>query len=70
MEVYINYMLVKSKEATDHVKHLGEMFNILKMYRMKHNPQKYVFRVESEKFLGFMVNYRGIEANLATLKLC
>ena len=39
------------------------MFNILQKYRMKLNPLKYVFRVGSAKFLGFMVNQHGIEAN-------
>ena len=35
---------------------------------MKLNPQKCVFGVESGKFLGFMVNHRGIEANIAKIK--
>lgn len=30
---------------------------------MKLNSQKCVFGVESGKFLGFMINHRGIEAN-------
>ena len=30
---------------------------------MKLNPNKYTFGVASEKFLGFMVSQRGIEAN-------
>ena len=30
---------------------------------MKLNPQKYSFEVESAKFLGYIVNMRGIEAN-------
>ncbi|XP_063948111.1 uncharacterized protein LOC108203333 [Daucus carota subsp. sativus] len=68
MEVYVDDMLVKSKEAQDHIQHLAEMFDILKKYRMKLNPQKCVFGVESGKFLGFMVNHRGIEANPAKIK--
>ena len=68
MEVYIDDMLVKSKKAVDHVKHLGEMFDILRRYRMKLNPQKCVFGIESGKFLGFMVNHKGIEANPAKIK--
>ena len=39
------------------------MFDILRKYQMKLNPLKYAFGVGSEKFLGFMVNQRGIEAN-------
>ncbi|XP_074377973.1 uncharacterized protein LOC141719490 [Apium graveolens] len=68
MEVYVDNMLVKSKEANDHIEHLMEMFNILRGFRMKLNPQKCVFGVESGKFLGFMVNHRGIEANPAKIK--
>ena len=63
MEVYVDDMLVKSREASDHIGHLAEMFSILRKYRMKLNPQKCVFGVESGKFLGFIVNHRGIEAN-------
>ena len=63
MEVYMDDMLVKSKTATDHVTHLADTFAILRMYQMKLNLLKCVFRVTSGKFLGFMVNHRGIEAN-------
>ena len=68
MKVYMDDMLVKSKEAQDHVQYLAEMFDILRKYRMKLNPHKCVFGVESGKFLGFMVNHRGIEANPAKIK--
>ena len=30
MEVYIDDMLVKSKQAKDHVQHLSEAFNVLR----------------------------------------
>ncbi|XP_074374423.1 uncharacterized protein LOC141714827 [Apium graveolens] len=68
MEVYMDDMLVKSKRAEDHIADLAEMFHILRKYKMKLNPQKCVFGVESGKFLGFMVNHRGIEANPAKIK--
>ncbi|XP_074348390.1 uncharacterized protein LOC141687099 [Apium graveolens] len=68
MEAYVDDMLVKSKEAKDHVRHLSKMFQILREYRMKLNPQKYVFEVESGKFLGFIANNRGIEANPAKIR--
>ena len=35
---------------------------------MKLNPLKCAFRVSSEKFLVFMVNLRGIEANPEKIK--
>ncbi|KAL2516686.1 hypothetical protein Adt_12933 [Abeliophyllum distichum] len=36
---------------------------VLRFYRMRLNPLKCAFGVASEKFLGYMVNQRGIEAN-------
>ena len=56
MEVYIDDMLVKSKEHPDHMKHLQETFELLRRYVMKLNPLKYAFEVSSGKFFGFMVS--------------
>ena len=61
-------MLVKSKVVKDHMTHLGEMFSVLKRYKMKLNSLKCAFRVQSEKFLGFMVNQQGIKANPKKIK--
>ena len=55
MEVYIDDMLVKSKECLDHATHLQEAFDFLKAYDMKLNPLKCTFRVSADRFLGFMV---------------
>ena len=63
MEVYIVDMLVKSATAELHIAHLTEAFQILKEYNMKLNPAKCAFGVSAWKFLGFIVNNRGIEAN-------
>ena len=63
MEIYVDDMLVKSKEEEDHLDDLKETFNTLKQYSMKLNPSKCALGVSSEKFLGFMVLQRGIEAN-------
>ena len=60
MEVYIDDMLVKSTAAELHIAHLSEAFQILREYNMKLNPAKCVFGVSAEKFLGFIVNNRGI----------
>ena len=68
MEVYINDMLVKSKERPDHTKHLQETFELLLTYSMKLNPLKCALGVSSGKFLGFMVTQRGIEANPIQLR--
>ena len=63
MEVYVDDMLVKSKERPDHMKHLEETFELLQGHNMKLNPLKCAFGVSSGKLLGFMVTQRGIEAN-------
>ena len=63
MEVYIDYVLVKSIKAELHITHLAEAFQVLRSYNIKLNPAKCAFGVSSRKFLGFIVNNRGIEAN-------
>ena len=69
MEVYIDDMLVKSTTAKLHITHLSEAFQILREYNMKLNPAKCAFGVSGGKFLGFIVNYRGIEANPDKIKV-
>ena len=68
MEVYIDDMLVKSTTAGLHIAHLSETFQILRDYNMKLNPAKCAFGVSVGKFLGFIVNHRGIEANPDKIK--
>ena len=68
MEVYIDDMLVKSKQRPDLATHLQQAFDLLREYGMKLNPLKCAFGVNVGKFLGFMVTQRGIEANPAQLK--
>ena len=64
MEVYVDDMLVKSREELAHLDDLKETFSTLRQYQMILNPSKCAFGVSSRKFLGFMVFQRGIEANL------
>ena len=68
MEVYIDDMLVKSVKAELHIIHLVEAFQVLKSYNMRLNPAKCAFGVSAGKFLGFIVNGRGIEANPNKIK--
>ena len=68
MEVYIDDMLVKSTTVVLHIAHMVEAFQILKEYNMKLNPAKCAFGVSAKKFLGFIVNNRGIEANPDKIK--
>lgn len=68
MEVYIDDMITKSKEPVEHVRHLEEIFGLLRKYMMKINLEKCAFEACSGKFLGFMVSHRGIEANLEKIR--
>ena len=62
-KVYVDDMLIKSKEELTHLDDLKETFTTLRQYQMKLNPSKCAFGVVSGKFLEFMVSQRGIEAN-------
>ena len=68
MEVYIDDMLVKSKQLPDHAAHLQQTFDLPREYGMKLNPLKCAFGVSAARFLGFMVTQRGIEANPTQIK--
>ena len=56
VEVYVDNMLIKSKEEEDHLNDLKETFNTLRQYSMKLNPSKCAFGVSSGKVLDFMVS--------------
>ena len=51
IEVYVDDMITKSKNPNEHVNHLEETFGLLRKYKMKLNPEKCAFGVESGKFL-------------------
>ena len=68
IEVYIDDMVVKSKVVSKHVGNLGVIFDILRKHNLRLNASKCSFGVESGKFLGYMVTYRGIEVSPDQIK--
>ena len=56
MEMYVDDMLIKSREEFAHMDDLQETFATLKQYQMKLNPSKCTYGVAFGKFLGFMVS--------------
>ena len=56
VEVYVDDMIVKSKEESTHSDDLQETFTTFRQYQMKLNPSKCTFGVASGKFLGFIVS--------------
>ena len=68
MDVYVDNMLMKTKDEANHLDDLKETFSTLRKYNMKLNLTKCVFVVASGKFLGFMVSQQGIEVNPKKVK--
>nr|KYP47653.1 Transposon Ty3-G Gag-Pol polyprotein [Cajanus cajan] len=57
VEVYVDDMVVKSRNVDRHVMDLSEIFQQLRKYEMRLNPEKCVFGVSGGKFLGFMLSF-------------
>src|SRR6266540_372727 len=68
VEAYVDDVVIKSQVKEDLISDLFETFTNLRCLRWKLNPENYVFGVPSGKLLGFIVSYRGIEANPKKLK--
>lgn len=68
VEVYIDDMVIKTKEPENHLADLKAVFNILMTYWLRLNASKCVFGVGSGKFLGYLITIRGIEASSDQIK--
>src|SRR3954466_2719325 len=63
VEVYVNDMIAKSCTEEEHITNLHKLFERLKKYKLRLNPNKCTFGVRSGKLLGFIVSQRGIEVD-------
>ncbi|XP_019435906.1 PREDICTED: uncharacterized protein LOC109342364 [Lupinus angustifolius] len=63
LEVYMDDMIAKSLPDKDHISILENIFEQLRKYNMRLNPEKCTFGVEADKFLDFLLTSRGIEMN-------
>lgn len=54
VEVYIDDVVVKSKEIEDHIADLRKIFERTRKYGLKMNPTKCAFGVSAGQFLGFL----------------
>jgi hypothetical protein len=66
--VYVGDIVVKVKSRPSLLDNLALVFDRLRLTHTKLNPDKYVFRITTSKLLGFLVSYRGIEANLKKIR--
>ena len=63
VEVYINDMVVKSKQEPQHTEDLPGVFEVLRQHKLRLNAEKCTFGVGAGKFLGYLISTRGIKAN-------
>jgi len=63
VQAYVDDMVVTSQVKDQYVADLEELFTTIAKYRLKLNPEKCVFGMETIKFLGFLLTKRGIKAN-------
>ena len=63
VEVYVDDMIVKSRDRADHLAVLERFFEKIKQFKWRLNPNKCTFGVTFRKLLGCMVNERGIEVD-------
>jgi hypothetical protein len=69
VEVYVDDIAVKNKRGSTLLEYLALVFDRLRETRTKLNPDKCIFGVSAGKLLGFLVSYRGIEANPENIKV-
>ena len=68
VEVYVDDMIVKSKEREGHIINLRKFFERINEYRLRLNPQKCTFGVTVGKLLGFLMSDRGIKVDPSKIK--
>ena len=56
VEVYVDNMIVKSKDCDVYISALQKFFQQIPFYKLRLNPKKCTFGVMSGKLLGFMVS--------------
>jgi hypothetical protein len=59
--IYLDDVIVFSKNKSDHVHHLKQFFYHCRKYDISLNPKKIVFAQIEGKLLGFIVSKSGIE---------
>ena len=67
VKYYVDDLVVKSRKKCHHLQDLRMVFDLLRRYQLRMNPLKCGFGVTSGKFLGFIVQHRGIEIEQAKI---
>nr|GFA52086.1 reverse transcriptase domain-containing protein [Tanacetum cinerariifolium] len=61
IEVYVDYLVVKSHTEAEMVRDIEETFQTLRKINMKLNPKKCSFRLAEGVFLGYVITPEGIK---------
>ena len=69
VEVYVDDMIVKSRDKADHLAALQRFFERIRQFRLRLNPKKCTFRVTSRKLLGHIVSEHDIEVDPEMIKV-
>ena len=69
IEVYVDYLISKSREDESYVENLWKLFKRLKKFQLKLNPTKCTFGATFGKLLGFIVSKKGIEVDPDKIKV-
>ena len=62
-------MISRSQTEEEHLDHLYKLFERLKKYKLRLNPNKCTFGVRYGKLIGFVVSNKGIEVDPAKVKV-
>src|SRR4051812_1968805 len=68
IECYVDDIAVKSRHQADHLTDLREVFDVMRRHQLKMNPTKSFLGVSTRKFLGFVINSKGISLDPEKVK--
>nr|KYP57391.1 Retrotransposable element Tf2 [Cajanus cajan] len=63
IQVYIDDIVIGSKQKSDHLQHLKLFFERMRKHGFKMNPLKCAFVVTAGEFLGFVIHQKRIEVD-------
>ena len=63
VKVYVDDMIVKSRDVADHLVALERFFERIKQFKLRLNSKKCTFGVTSRKLLEYMVSERGLKVD-------
>ena len=69
MEDYIDGMVIKSKQIGGHLADLGEVFSVLREYKLHLNASKCSFGISTGRFLGYILTHQGLRSTPIRLRL-